>query len=191
MLKKCEHRGCIHWIQNQVLFMTWLYLHLSNILQNLLGNRDYFFTVMVTIQGKPKLNLDYKWLDQRWVKYKKITPRVQLCSNSFCIFLVLWDDSDEFFMPVLIWWMLAHGDSQMNLVGDRTGVFLVPQCCRLPAGAAQRRCQAVLWSSLLGMLIHPSWLAVTSSTGLGDTAQLLSSKPGCFFLYLTKLNTNF
>lgn len=67
-----------------------------------------FFLVMVTIQGKPKLNLNYKGLDQRWVKYKKITPGVPLCSNSFCIFLVLWDDSDEFFMPVFIctlWWL--------------------------------------------------------------------------------------
>lgn len=143
---------------------------------------------MVTIQGKPKLNLDYKGLDQRWVKYKKITPRVQLCSNSFCIFLVLWDDSDEFFMPVFIWWTLARETSQLNLVGDKIGVvFLSPSAPGSLLGAAQRRCQAVfLWSSLLGMLIHPGWLS-PPAWGWGTQLSCSPANQSVFFLYL-KLN---
>lgn len=102
---------------------------------------------MVTIQGKPKLNLDYKGLDQRWVKYKKITPRVQLCSNSFCIFLVLWDNSDEFFMPVFIctlWWLgWLHRWIWLEM---KLGCFLYHSAPGSLLWASQRRCQALLWS---------------------------------------------
>lgn len=133
---------------------------------------------MVTIQGKPKLNLDYKGLDQRWVKYyEKITPRVQLCCNSFCIFLVLWDDSDEVFMPVFIWWMLAQGISQMSLVGGKI-LFCVPQCSKLPAGGCPEEMPgSACWECS----------SILAGTGLGDTTELLSSKPECFLPLFNKI----
>lgn len=57
-----------------------------------------FFRVMVTIQGKPKLNSGYEVLGQRLIKYKKprqeseinkiqkTPPRVKLCYNFFFTF---------------------------------------------------------------------------------------------------------
>lgn len=79
--------------------------------------------------------------------------------------------------------MVAWETSQINLVGDEIGVFFVAQRSGLPAVGFPEEMPGSFVE--LGMLIHPGWLSHPAQ-GLGDTTELLSSKPGWFFLYLIK-----
>lgn len=72
-------------------------------------------------------------------------------------------------MPVFVWWMLPWETSQGNLVGDKIGVFL--ECSRLPAGGSFSGAACWECSSILAE----------------DTAELLSSQPGCFLPLLNKI----
>lgn len=68
-------------------------------------------------------------------------------------------------------------------------VVFLQQCTLL--WASQKRCQAALQASLLGLLTQSScWLwsqlAVTSSTEIGDTSEMLFSKLGFIFPVLNR-----
>lgn len=116
----------------------------------------FFFKGMVTIQGKPKLNLDYKVLAQRWAKYTKKHHQESNCAVVPFAFFFCCEMIQMSFLFLCLSDGCWHGRLWLEI---KWGWFCVPQCPRLPAGGWQRRFQAVLWSSLLGMLIHPGWLS--------------------------------